>query len=403
MNNNNNNNNSNNNINNDNVNNINNIIINNINNNENSNIYNNNNNNDNKGNLIKINILKKGILDERKKNTDLTNELIKLKEENVNYKEKNTKLKSKIEKLSKEINEYKNNNNNNNSSYVGKFFTNFFEDNNNNSENEEEENSNDSNNISNANTNILINSLQNQISSLSNEKKILSNKLEETNEKFKIIKEDYETLLTNLKNDFSIKEKKYLDEISEKTKRINSLTEFIKNFENEKKSYENSITKKNETLKEIVKQQEKFFIDLDNKNFLIKNLNYQIDEYKKIIEQLTPINNTLDFEAYKILNKNDKIKVIFNFSKNKNKITYKEQNKKEIIFTTKELINMNQDKNNKNIIYMEFYLNKIKYVFQYLFQNERICEYILKYYKEIKKPGMIQNTLFNLSLNDYFY
>ena len=378
--------------NNNNNDNVNNIIINNIN--------NNNNNENDKENLMKINILKKGLLEERKKNSDLNNEIIKLKEENVIYKEKNMKLKSKIEKLSKEINEYKNNNNNNgNINYVGKFFTNFFEDNNNNSENEEEENSNDSNTNSN-----LINSLQNQISILSNEKKILSNKIEEINTKFIKIKEDYENLLTNLKNDFAIKEKKYLNEISEKTIRIESLTEFVKNFENEKNSYENSITKKNETLKEIIKNQEKIFNDLENKNSLIKNLNYQINEYKKIIEQLTPINNTLDFEGYKILNKNnEKIKVIFNFSKNKNKITYKEQNKKEIIFTTKELINMNQDKNNKNIIYMEFYLNKIKYNFQYLFQNERDCEYILKFYKEIKKPGIIQNTLFNLSLNDYFY
>ena len=382
----------NNNFNNDNINNI--IINNNNNNNEN----NNNNNENDKENLMKINILKKGLLEERKKNSDLNNEIIKLKEENIIYKEKITKLKSKIEKLSKEIKEYKNNDNNNNNSYVGKFFTNFFEDNNNNSENEEEENSNDSNTNSN-----LINSLQNQISSLSNEKKILSNKIEENNTKFIKIKEDYENLLTNLKNDFQIKEKKYLNEIEEKTIRINSLTEFVKNFENEKNSYEKSITKKNETLKEIIKNQEKIFNDLENKNSLIKNLNYQINEYKKIIEQLTPINNTLDFEGYKIINNNDKIKVIFNFSKNKNKITYKEQNKKEIIFTTKELINMNQDKNNKNIIYMEFYLNKIKYNFQYFFRNERDCEYILKFYKEIKKPGIIQNTLFNLSLNDYFY
>ena len=280
-----------------------------------------NNNSNNNDYLTKLAVLRNAIINERKKREEIEKKLIKLEEdkkliqkENDEIKIDNTMKGELIEKLKLELRNYRNKNG---QKGVQRFLKNLFE--------EEEEihaDEKQENDIKEDQISFLKkenDELKNKQSILEDEKKTLNIKLNEQIGENDKLKKDYEKKILEVKNSNIDKIVNLEKELKEKNNLINVFSErnqyftnYTKTFDTQKTNFENEINKlKNEVneLKEINNNKDKILSDLikDQQNLLhqIDEANKEkddfkmlINEYKRIIQELTPLNIDHDFIGY---------------------------------------------------------------------------------------------------------
>ena len=363
-----------------------------------------------------INLLKKGLLDERKKTSELETEIAKLKEDNV-IKQEN------IDKLKEELNQYRNSSK---GKQIGRFFTNLFD------EQKDEKSENDEI------KELEIEKLKRDIITLTEEIKIIKNEKENLEKSFnetkKNLEEKNENLMKEIENnkkEFNIQIQKLENEINVKNKNIYEnnernriLTEYVKNFDVQKLELEKIINKlKNENdnfIKEInnlktlnekllndnskLINEKKDYTNIKiNDKKLIEQLNVEINQYKILIQELTPIPLNYTFNGFILYDNNIKKKIKLNFGKIENKLYWVVEGEKEYYLFNNEILSMQINKNDKSMINILLKVNKNKELYNCKFTEKEI-EYIYRFYLDFKnKPGKYENALMNISLGDYFY
>ena len=384
-----------------------------------------NNNSNNNDYLTKLAVLRNAIIDERKKREEIEKKLIKLEEdkkliqkENDEIKIDNTMKGELIEKLKLELRNYRNKNG---QKGVQRFLKNLFE--------EEEEihaDEKQENDIKEDQINFLKkenDELKNKQSILEDEKKTLNIKLNEQIGENDKLKKDYEKKILEVKNSNIDKIVNLEKELKEKNNLINVFSErnqyftnYTKTFDTQKTNFENEINKlKNEVneLKEINNNKDKILSDLikDQQNLLhqIDEANKEkddfkmlINEYKRIIQELTPLNIDHDFIGYILPEYEDqkKKRIECNFGKVNGGLYLKIENKQEVILCKNDI---------KDIILDEKFSDRIKII---LCDNkELICQFSSKevkffkqFYIDLKnKPNVVEKALMKISFGDYLY
>ena len=363
-----------------------------------------------------INLLKKGLLDERKKTSELETEIAKLKEDNVTKQEN-------IDKLKEELNQYRNSSK---GKQIGRFFTNLFD------EQKDEKSENDELKdleIEKLKKNIL--TLKEEIKKIKNEKENLEKNYEENKKILEEKNENFIKEIENNKKEFNIQIQKLENEINIKNKNIYEnnernriLTEYVKNFDVQKLELEKMINKykfENENYKNEINNlknlNDKFLKDNsklinEKKDYInntmtdkkkIEQLQVEINQYKILIQELTPIPLDYTFVGNIIYNNNIKKKVELNFGKIENKLYWLVEGEKEFYLFNNEILNMQINNNDKTKITIILKINKNKELYNCQFTEKEI-EYIYRFYLDFKnKPGKYENALLNISLGDYFY
>ena len=384
-----------------------------------------NNNSNNNDYLTKLAVLRNAIIDERKKREEIEKKLIKLEEdkkliqkENDEIKIDNTMKGELIEKLKLELRNYRNKNG---QKGVQRFLKNLFE--------EEEEihaDEKQENDIKEDQISFLKKEnedLKNKLSIVENEKKTLNIKLNEQIGENDKLKKDYEKKILEVKNSNIDKIVNLEKELKEKNNLINVFSErnqyftnYTKTFDTQKTNFENEINKlKNEVneLKEINNNKDKILSDLikDQQNLLhqIDEANKEkddfkmlINEYKRIIQELTPLNIDHDFIGYILPEYEDqkKKRIECNFGKVNGGLYLKIENKQEVILCKNDI---------KDIILDEKFSDRIKII---LCDNkELICQFSSKevkffkqFYIDLKnKPNVVEKALMKISFGDYLY
>ena len=384
-----------------------------------------NNNSNNNDYLTKLAVLRNAIIDERKKREEIEKKLIKLEgdkkliqKENDEIKIDNTMKGELIEKLKLELRNYRNKNG---QKGVQRFLKNLFE--------EEEEihaDEKQENDIKEDQISFLKkenDELKNKQSILEDEKKTLNIKLNEQIGENDKLKKDYEKKILEVKNSNIDKIVNLEKELKEKNNLINVFSErnqyftnYTKTFDTQKTNFENEINKlKNEVneLKEINNNKDKILSDLikDQQNLLhqIDEANKEkddfkmlINEYKRIIQELTPLNIDHDFIGYILPEYEDqkKKRIECNFGKVNGGLYLKIENKQEVILCKNDI---------KDIILDEKFSDRIKII---LCDNkELICQFSSKevkffkqFYIDLKnKPNVVEKALMKISFGDYLY
>ena len=368
-------------------------------------------------NLLKIEVLKKGLLDERKKRSEIESEVIKLKEEVVIKQETIDKLKEELLKLRDKSSKKQ----------IQRFISGFFE------EEEEQPKTNDEEKLLQKENE----ELKEKISSLENEKNFINSKLSESVTEYNNLRNKYEDQIAEIQKekdekiakiqqDYEIKNQNLLKQIfdknqtiSEQSKSIKCMSELYKSFDMQKFDYEKEIS----SLKKQVEEYKKTFdvksnevdILLKEQNQLLKQIEEDKDEifqlkdeikqYKIIIEDLTPISIDYLFQGYLIpTEKNTKKRRIeISFGKYQHSLYFKEENEKEKIFVNKEISDIVYDKKSNNRVWICVFAQGAQKNYLCEFTRKE-TEYIIKFYKGIKvKPNLVENALMNVSLGDYFY
>ena len=353
-----------------------------------------------------INLLKKGLLDERKKTSELETEIAKLKEDNVTKQEN-------IDKLKEELNQYRNSSK---GKQIGRFFTNLFD------EQKDEKNENDELKdleIEKLKKNIL--TLKEEIKKIKNEKENLEKNYEENKKILEEKNENFIKEIENNKKEFNIQIQKLENEINVKNKNIYEnnerkriLTEYVKNFDVQKLELEKMINKykfENENYKNEINNlknlNDKFLKDNsklinEKKDYInntmtdkkkIEQLQVEINQYKILIQELTPIPLDYTFVGNILYNNNIKKKVELNFGKIENKLYWLVEGEKEFYLFNNEILNMQINNNDKTKITIILKINKNKELYNCQFTEKEI-EYIYRFYLDFKnKPGKYENAL----------
>ena len=382
-------------------------------------------NSNNNDYLTKLAVLRNAIIDERKKREEIEKKLVKLEEDNKIIQKENDEIKidntmkgELIEKLKLELRNYRNKNG---QKGVQRFLKNLFE--------EEEEihaDEKQENDIKEDQISFLKkenDELKNKQSILEDEKKTLNIKLNEQIGENDKLKKDYEKKILEVKNSNIDKIVNLEKELKEKNNLINVFSErnqyftnYTKTFDTQKTNFENEINKlKNEVneLKEINNNKDKILSDLikDQQNLLnqIDEANKEkddfkmlINQYKILIQELTPLNIDHDFIGYIIPEYEDekKKRIECNFGKVNGGLYLKIENKQEVILCKNDI---------KDIILDEKFSDRIKII---LCDNkELICQFSSKevkffkqFYIDLKnKPNVVEKALMKISFGDYLY
>ena len=265
--------------------------------------------------------------------------------------------------------------------------------------------------------------LKNKQSILEDEKKTLNIKLNEQIGENDKLKKDYEKKILEVKNSNIDKIVNLEKELKEKNNLINVFSErnqyftnYTKTFDTQKTNFENEINKlKNEVneLKEINNNKDKILSDLikDQQNLLhqIDEANKEkddfkmlINQYKILIQELTPLNIDHDFIGYIIPEYEDekKKRIECNFGKVNGGLYLKLENKQEVILCKNDI---------KDIIIDEKYSDRIKIILND--NKEIICQFSSKevkffkqFYIDLKnKPNVVEKALMKISFGDYLY
>ena len=370
----------------------------------------------NDNNLLKIEVLKKGLLEQRKKTGELEKEVIQLKEEVIVKQETIDKLKEELSNLRDKSSKKK----------IQRFITGFFD------EGEQSK-------IDDDETAILKKEnedLKEKIQSLQSEKNFINSKLSESmteynslkaklDSKVEEAKKEMDNKVAKIKEDFELKNQNLLKQIfdknqmlAEQSKSIKCMSELYKSFDMVKFNYEKEISTlkaeleqstKNLEIKQsqvdiLLKEQEKLLKQIEEGNNEIMQMKDEIKQYKLIIDDLTPINTDYVFQGY-LITKGVKTNLEISFGKYKQSISFQEENQKEKVFVNKDISDVVIDKKNSNRVWICIY-SKGK-------QNNYLCEftkkeaeYIVKFYQGIKvrqNDVGVENALMNASLGDYFY
>lgn len=373
-------------------------------------------------NLGKIEILKKGLIEERKKNAELIAQVASLKEEVILKQEVIDKQKEEIQNLK----------NNSSKKKLQRFLTGFFDG---------EEDDDEEENKQEIEEEYLkkIQNLQDTINTLQNDKNFSNSKLAEALNDYNALKtrfdnvkketqKEYEEKLKKVQNENELKIQNFLKQISEKnqklaeqSKSIKCMSELYKSFDIEKFNYSKQMNESKKELSEykdkyeqqnieiqlLHKHNEKLIKQSEDDNQEIIRLKAEIKQFKQIIDDMTPITIDYIFDGFlvsiekKQLDQKKKLEI--SFGKYQNSIAFKLQQEKEKVIINKDIIDITQDKHSNNKIWLSAYIDKkqVNYLCEF---TKRELEYILKFYNQIKvRNDYVEKALMNVSLSDYYY
>jgi chromosome segregation ATPase len=382
--------------------------------------------NKNKQIIIENENLQKEIEELKKLNTELNGKNSKLEEEIQQIKEENVTKQELINKLKEELQKYRDKS----SKKLSNFFSSLLESDSPQNIDLEEKDKN----------NLKIESLEQENFKLNKDLAELKSKFDFTNSKLTEALNDYNTLNSNSKknmDEIELKYKKQIEEIN--TEKIDSEKTLKKKLEENEKKLEKClntirdkeiIIKSIESLKgdrdkDIISMKEKVHIaeetlnsnneqlkliqnknkaleqELINKKKDIEDLQIQIQQYKLIIEEVTPFSIDYTFKG-KIINENKKIEICFGKYQQSLYIKIEE---KEFILVPKEILDIIGNKYIPGQIKIVLKLNGKKNNSEILAQfTKKEGEYIRKFFREFKnKSTNKEDELMNLSLNNYFY
>ena len=261
--------------------------------------------------LLKIEVLRKGLLDERKKRSELEEEIIKLKEEGVIKQENLDKLKKELLRLRDK----------NGKTQLG-FLTNLFD--------KEGVDQTEHQNIKEEEELLRkqIEDLNKKLASYEEEQTFINTKLTDSIKENNSLKNQHEEEIKNIKRDTEDKIKKMQEQyeskiqelqkqifeqnqtIAEQTKSINCMSELYKSYDIDKVNFEKKTkdltqeldqTKAKATnLETQLKDQSKLLSQIEKDKDAITQLQDEIRQYKIIIKDLTPLNVEHLFQGYVI-------------------------------------------------------------------------------------------------------
>ena len=382
--------------------------------------------NKNKQIIIENENLQKEIEELKKLNTELSTKNTKLDEENQTLKEENVTKQELINKLKEELQKFRDKS----SKKLSNFFSSLLESDSPENIDLEEKDKNK----------LKIESLEQENFKLNKELTEIKSKLDFNNNKLTEAINDYNKLKeTSEKNieEIEAKYKKEIEEIiTEKNNNEKNYKNKLEDSDKKLKEYLNSIRDKEIiiksiesikgdrdmdiiTMKEKVRQAEETLNNnneemkvLQNQNKLmteeikknkrdIEDLNMQIQQYKLIIEDLTPFSIDYVFKG-KLINENKKIEICFGKYQQS---LYIKLDQKEFILVPKEIEDIIGNKyipgQIKIIIKLSGKKNKSEILAQF---TKKEGEYIRKFFREFKnKSSNKEDELMNLSLNNYFY
>ena len=382
--------------------------------------------NKNKQIIIENENLQKEIEELKKLNTELSSKNEKLDEENQKIKEENVTKQELINKLKEELQKYRDKS----SKKLSNFFSSLLESDSPQNIDLEEKDKN----------NLKIESLEQENFKLNKDLAELKSKFDFTNTKLTEALNDCNTLKTNSQKNLDEIEQKYKKQIDEINTEKNNAEKLLKNKleENDKKLVEclntirdkeiiiksiesikgdrdkdivtmkekvriaeETLNKNNEQMKLIQKNNDAINQELINKKKDIEDLQMQIQQYKLIIEEVTPFSYDYVFKG-KIINENKKIEICFGKYQQS---LYIKLDEKEFILVPKEILDIIGNKYIPGQIKIVLKLNGKKNNSEILAQfTKKEGEYIRKFFKEFKnKSSNKEDELMNLSLNNYFY
>ena len=382
--------------------------------------------NKNKQIILENENLQKEIEELKKLNTELSTKNEKLDEENQKIKEEIVSKQELINKLKEELQKYQSKS----SKKLSNFFSSLLESDSPQNIDLEEKDKN----------NLKIESLEQENFKLNKDLAELKSKFDFTNSKLTEALNDYNTLNSNSKknmDEIELKYKKQFEEINtekidlEKTlkkkleenekkleKCLNTIRDkeiIIKSIESLKGDRdkdiismkekvhiaEETLNSNNEQLKLIQNKNKALEQELINKKKDIEDLQIQIQQYKLIIEEVTPFSIDYTFKG-KIINENKKIEICFGKYQQSLYIKIEE---KEFILVPKEILDIIGNKYIPGQIKIVLKLNGKKNNSEILAQfTKKEGEYIRKFFREFKnKSSNKEDELMNLSLNNYFY
>ena len=382
--------------------------------------------NKNKQIIIENENLQKEIEELKKLNTELSTKNQKLDEENQKLKEENVTKQELINKLKEELQKYRDKS----TKKLSNFFSSLLESDSPENIDLEEKDKNK----------LKIESLEQENFKLNKDLAEMKSKLDLTNNKLTESINDYNKLKENSEKKLEgmeIEYKKQIDQIiQEKNSIEKNFREKLESSDNKIKEYLNSIRDKEIIIKsiesikgdrdqDIITMKEKVRIAeetlnsnneqmkvLQNKNKSldeeisknkrdIEDLKMQIEQYKLIIEDLTPFSIDYVFKG-KLINDNKKIEICFGKYQQS---LYIKLDEKEFILVAKEIEDIIGNKyipgQIKIIIKLSGKKNKNEILAQF---KKKEGEYIRKFFREFKnKSSNKEDELMNLSLNNYFY
>ena len=382
--------------------------------------------NKNKQFIIENENLQKEIEELKKLNTELNSKNEKLDEENQKIKEENVTKQELINKLKEELQKHLNKS----TKKLSNFFSSLLESDSPQNIDLEEKDKN----------NLKIESLEQENFKLNKDLAEMKTKLDFTNNKLNESINDYNILKENSKKnieEIEIKYKKQIDEIiSEKNNNEKNLKQKLEESDKKLVEYLNTLREKEIIIKsiesikgdrdkDIITMKEKVRIaeeTLNNNNEQMKiiqntnklmsdeiiqnkkdieDLKIQIQQYKLIIEDLTPFSIDYIFRG-KLINENKKIEICF--GKYQQSVYFK-IGEKEFILVGKEIVDILGNKYIPGQVKIILKLNGKKNNSEILAQfTKKEGEYIRKFFREFKnKSSNKEEELMNLSLNNYFY
>ena len=382
--------------------------------------------NKNKQFIIENENLQKEIEELKKLNTELNSKNEKLDEENQKIKEENVTKQELINKLKEELQKHLNKS----TKKLSNFFSSLLESDSPQNIDLEEKDKN----------NLKIESLEQENFKLNKDLAEMKTKLDFTNNKLNESINDCNILKENSKKnieEIEIKYKKQIDEIiSEKNNNEKNLKQKLEESDKKLVEYLNTLREKEIIIKsiesikgdrdkDIITMKEKVRIaeeTLNNNNEQMKiiqntnklmsdeiiqnkkdieDLKIQIQQYKLIIEDLTPFSIDYMFKG-KLINENKKIEICF--GKYQQSVYFK-IGEKEFILVGKEIVDILGNKYIPGQVKIILKLNGKKNNSEILAQfTKKEGEYIRKFFREFKnKSSNKEEELMNLSLNNYFY
>ena len=168
---------------------------------------------------------------------------------------------------------------------------------------------------------------------------------------------------------------------------------------------EETLNQNNEEMKVIKNQNELMNKDIIDYNKKIEDLKVEIQQYKLIIEDLTPLSKDYIFKG-KIVNdnKNSNKNIEVSFGKYQQNV-YMKIGEKELILMSKEILDILGNKYIQGQVKFILKLNESKNNTEIIGQfTKKEGEYIRKFFIEFKnKSSNKEEELMNMSLNNYFY
>ena len=375
--------------------------------------------------------LQREIEELKKLNAELSTKNKEYEEENRKIKEENVTKQESINKLKEELQKYRDKN----SKKLSNFFSSLLESDN--PENVEEKDKKD----------LKIESLEQENFKLNEELSDIQSKLNFTDKKltesindFNAFKEKskkeideienkYKKNIEEIKNENIQNEKnlkmkieegekkliEYLKAIRDKDLIIKSIESIrgdrdkdVLTMKEKVRISEEMLNKNNEEMKAIKTQNELMQKEIINYNKKVEDLKLEIQQYKLIIEDLTPLDKDYLFKG-KIINENE------NNYKNGNNMevsfgkyqqsVYMKIGDHEFILLEKEIIDVLPNKYIPGQVKFIFKINDSKENTEIIGQfTKKQGEYIRKFFNELKKKSSNkEEEIMNMSLNNYFY